>query len=130
MCLREFTPVASHLSYTDHPTAHMTQSVSDRMDRKERAVELTDGERHQLLEVRRRRVTLDCLTNRSAAVPLRELAEDVADRSAAVDADDDGAVERIAVSLHHVHLPKIADAGIVDYDPEANRVDPDRGGAD
>lgn len=31
-------------------------------------------------------------------------------------------VERVETMLHHVHLPKMADAGILDYDPETGAI--------
>lgn len=30
---------------------------------------------------------------------------------------------RIEVALHHRHLPKMADAGVIDYDPESGTVE-------
>jgi hypothetical protein len=32
------------------------------------------------------------------------------------------ATDRLAVSLRHVHLPQLDDAGIVDYDPDRSQV--------
>lgn len=35
-------------------------------------------------------------------------------------ADDDTDRDRLAIDLHHRHLPKLADAGIIEYDPRSN----------
>lgn len=67
-----------------------------------------------LLRDRRRRAALHVLAARTAPVALADLAAAVAAREAA-DAD------AVAEALHHVHLPKLADAGVVDYD-EADRI--------
>ncbi|WP_327051532.1 DUF7344 domain-containing protein [Halomicrococcus gelatinilyticus] len=48
-----------------------------------------------------------------------ELAEYVADRRIESDRYD---VDRIATRLHHASLPKLADAGVVEYDPQATTV--------
>jgi hypothetical protein len=70
-----------------------------------------------------RRRVLRTLRETDGAMALGELA-------AAADARDEGVPaeeismdrrERTAVSLHHCHLPKLADAGVVEYDPVANR---------
>lgn len=37
-------------------------------------------------------------------------------------ADEQSVRERTAASLHHVHLPKLDDCGLVEYDPESCRV--------
>jgi hypothetical protein len=64
----------------------------------------------------RRRHVVDCLRGRDST-SLTALADDVAarERRAEVDANPDA--ETVAVSLYHVHVPKLADAGLVVYDP-------------
>jgi DNA-binding transcriptional ArsR family regulator len=47
-----------------------------------------------------------------------ELIEHVADDSAGESTDK----ERLAVSLYHTHLPKLADANVVEYDPRSEVV--------
>jgi DNA-binding transcriptional ArsR family regulator len=47
-----------------------------------------------------------------------ELIEHVADDSAGGSTDK----ERVAVGLHHSHLPKLADASLVEYDPRSEVV--------
>lgn len=66
-----------------------------------------------LLATERRRHALYCLRDADDPVPLLELADRVAEREAGSPADDR---ERIAVSLGQVHLPKLDDAGVVDFD--------------
>ncbi|WP_327053882.1 DUF7344 domain-containing protein [Halomicrococcus gelatinilyticus] len=63
----------------------------------------------------RRRILLAVLHERSPPLSSAELAEAVAAREAD-DAPRD-LVERVQVSLHHAHLPKLSDAGLVSYDP-------------
>ncbi|GAA0669915.1 ArsR family transcriptional regulator [Natronoarchaeum mannanilyticum] len=50
-------------------------------------------------------------------LPLEEVSERVASR------DHDGAdPQTVRVELHHVHLPKLDDAGLLEYDHELNTV--------
>lgn len=65
-----------------------------------------------------RRVTLTSLTRNGGVMQRRRLAVEV---SVMVHGDDDD-VERVLQQLHHVHLPKLADAGIVSYDVDEKRV--------
>jgi len=55
-------------------------------------------------------------------VDLPELATQVVAMEADVDPDAVTETERArtASKLHHVHLPRLADAGFVEYDPDAN----------
>jgi len=84
-----------------------------------------------LLTDSRRRYAVAVLAERDAPVALRDLAAAVA--SAEREASQDGApsdrVDEIATALHHVHAPMLDDAGVVDYDAEANVVARARTGA-
>lgn len=67
-----------------------------------------------------RRLVLSALRNADAALSLTDLAAVVA----AVTADsDDGAdrIERAAAMLYHRDLPKLADAGLVEWDRSSKR---------
>ena len=88
-----------------------------------------------LLRDRRRRYALAALADREPPVSLSELAAAVATREAsdadrpsddtagaARDATTTVAADDVAQALHHVHLPKLADAGVVDYDAAENTV--------
>ncbi|WP_254767576.1 DUF7344 domain-containing protein [Salinilacihabitans rarus] len=98
------------------PSNDTTGADPDRID-------LTASTRYHLLAAERRRLTLDVLEGNTAPVDLDELAAGIAAREDGIDADE-SAVERVAIDLHHVHLPKMDDLGIVDYDPASGRVDP------
>lgn len=78
-----------------------------------------------LLADERRRAALSVLADRGEPVDLSELAREV------VDLTEDGlagpspdAVDRMRVALHHQHLPKIADAGLIAYDIDRKAVYP------
>jgi len=83
------------------------------------AAELTRPERCELLADERRRAVLDSLDGQST-VELEPLARSVAASGDGVVTDD--AVERLKRMLHHVHLPKMDDVGVVDYDPDESLV--------
>ena len=81
----------------------------------------TESEYHDLLTAERRRLLLDVLLERPPPVDLETVAEGIAERE-----DDsriyDDTVEAISVALHHVHLPKFVDAGVLEYDTSTNRI--------
>lgn len=72
---------------------------------------LANGQRRQILAY------LDGIDDDVAA--FSELIEHVADDSAGESAD---ARERVAMNLHHNHLPKLSTAGIVEYDARSETV--------
>lgn len=78
-----------------------------------------------LLGNARRRFVLRYLQLRDAPVPIEELAEAVA-RWECDDLDEVTPHRKdcIRASLHHVHLPKLADAGLVRYDRAGDRTWP------
>ena len=85
--------------------------------------ELTESEYHELLSVDRRRITLDILAGSTAPVDLKGLAAAVAEHESDLGVPDEATVERVAISLHHTHLPKMAHLGVIDYDPNTSRVE-------
>jgi hypothetical protein len=94
----------------------MSQSSQSEIDHE--ALELDESDRHLLLAVERRRVTLDVLTNEFVPISLDDLAVAVAKREVNGSVATDESVERVAISLHHNHLPKLVDYGVVEYDPD------------
>lgn len=72
-----------------------------------------------VLSARYRRYVLYYLGQQVGAVTVPELAGQLARWE---DATEPGWVERIATGLHHSHLPKLAAADAVRYDPESETV--------
>lgn len=71
-----------------------------------------------LLSHSRRRLALYSLVRTVGALELDDLAERIAIAESDRESDD-----RIATSLAHVHLPKLAEAGVVGYDPDNRTVE-------
>lgn len=86
---------------------------------------LTTSERHELLAAERRRITLEVLAGRTNPLDLQELATEVATREDGVEAGDQEDMKRLVLTLHHTHLPRMAELGVLEYDPDSRRIDPD-----
>ncbi|QLH79704.1 hypothetical protein HZS55_21465 [Halosimplex rubrum] len=101
----------------------MSQTTTHTTDDGRTVIDLDADKRYDLLAAERRRTVLAVLTERGGATPtgLDELVTAVAAREG--DEASAEAAERLAVSLHHVHLPRMDDLGVLDYDPGANRVE-------
>lgn len=84
--------------------------------------ELTETERYDLLSDGRRRAVLAALERLEGPVQLRELAEEITTRDD-LGALDGETVSQVEITLHHNHLPRMADVGVLDYDHESNRID-------
>lgn len=69
----------------------------------------------------RRRQVLACLSEQHPRV-LPDLAADVAAREQSTADVASATVDRVRVSLYHVHLPTLADAGLVRYDRDEGSV--------
>jgi len=70
----------------------------------------------------RRRTALSVLADATLPIDARTVARRVADREATGDVTTDH-IEKIHVSLHHIHLPALADVGLAAYDAERGIVD-------
>ncbi len=66
-------------------------------------------------------MTIDVLTGRDGPVELADLAAGIAARENGIDDTDGKTVASVALALHHVHLPRMDDWGLIDYDPAENR---------
>lgn len=77
---------------------------------------------HRLLANERRRYILAYLVRRPAdVVPVEDVVEFVAEREEPKPGPGTPR-DRIATDVHHVHVPKLADAGVVRFDPVAGTV--------
>lgn len=79
---------------------------------------------YSLLSNRCRRRAIEALSNRGPPIALADLANAVATRESDTDADgvSEKTVDEIAALLHHAHLPKLADANVIEYASERNVV--------
>ncbi|WP_232686894.1 DUF7344 domain-containing protein [Halobacterium zhouii] len=87
-------------------------------------VDLSDTERYRLLSAKRRRIVCGVLADADGPVRFERLAEAVATREAAPDGREEA--DDVAVALHHVHLPRLAEVGVIEYDPETKQVGTDQ----
>ena len=65
---------------------------------------------------RRRRVLYSLVDGEESVVECSQLVRRLADGPATIGASDDSSEAAVARDLHHVHLPRLEDAGIVEYD--------------
>lgn len=77
---------------------------------------------HRVLASQRRCVVLDVFGDREPPIGLDELAAAVADREREIDGERRDQ-DQVQVTLYHHHLPKMADLGLVEFDPESMRVE-------
>jgi len=69
----------------------------------------------ELLAKNRRQLILSYLTQAVGAVPISDLADQIALWEGEHTREQ---YERVCTSLVHVHLPKLADVGVIEYDRE------------
>lgn len=70
----------------------------------------------------RRRQALRVLCESDAPLALADLAREVAAREESGTEASDEAIERVQISLYHVHLPKLEESGVVEFDPSQRTV--------
>ncbi|PSQ46396.1 hypothetical protein BRD15_09155 [Halobacteriales archaeon SW_6_65_15] len=77
-----------------------------------------------LLRNPRRRALVSALAARTPPVSVIELATAVAarEREIAPEEMSPGSADSVAATLHHLHLPKLADGDLLTYDPEEKAV--------
>jgi len=91
----------------------MTQSGSDR----ETGGRSFSNSIEALASHRRRRVLYYLLDTDDGLVPTDDLVDHVLEHDPKADDRDE-----ITLSLHHVHLPKLSDAGLIEYDTQGGTV--------
>lgn len=71
----------------------------------------------------RRRYVLHRLHNAGQPLALADVAEDVAEMEVETQSElDDEFVKNVYMSLYHAHIPKLADADLVEYHQERDEV--------
>ena len=122
--------VHCHLPKLDEAGVVEYDVDEQRIDGTDRVTDPTpaDTEFREVLTHERQRAVLSILDDESAdsTYTLSELADSVAERERHVDAGqtDTEVRARIEGSLHHKHLPKLADAELLVYDAEDGTVEP------
>jgi hypothetical protein len=83
----------------------------------------SSGGRESVLTNRRRELVLSQLQTHET-MSLRDLAEQIAvtDQQTDINSLCEEAIEEVEVALHHVHAPKLAEAGYVEYDTRTQLV--------
>ena len=102
-------------------TGHSPKAgVAERGDPDEQSFDVV----FDLLANQRRRYVLRCLQKFEDRMALTDVADEIARWENETNHTDtsEEEVERVATSLYHVHIPKLADADIVEYDQEQNVV--------
>jgi|AntRauMinimDraft_4_1070384.scaffolds.fasta_scaffold00292_6 hypothetical protein len=100
----------------------MSRNTAESTNQQVRKVNLTESERHTLLSSERRRRVLDILEEQTTPVQFTDLATEVAKQEPGLDAEDSETVERVKISLHHTHLPKMDGLGVLTYDPDSHHI--------
>jgi len=88
---------------------------------KAKSTALSTSEQHELLATEERREVLESLDDRQLPIDLEELACVVEGASQPEDAAGEN-TESVKIELHHMHLPKMAEMDVIDYDADANQV--------
>lgn len=83
---------------------------------------LSPSEWH-LLADDRRRLTIALLADRTNPMSLEDLAKEIATNEHGTLPNGAG-IEQVSTSLHHIHLPKLDEAGVLTYDPDTHRIVP------
>lgn len=100
----------------------MKQNFSTLTSDRDRTLELSESEYHRLLSDERRRTTLAILETERTPIDLPDLAKAVATREVDTGSSESERVERVTTALHHNHLPKMDQLGVIDYDPSTKRI--------
>jgi len=80
---------------------------------------LGQDEAYELLSNARRRFVISYLRSQDGRVPLNELSQSLAAWENDIPVDETGdQIKRIYVSLYQTHLPKLEEAGLIEYDRE------------
>lgn len=101
----------------------MSTIADDSTDDEGEHSRMSESARHRILSNERRRTALAVLENRSTPIELETMAAEIANLNRDTATVGEEAVDRLAIVLHHNHLPMLADFGVIAYDPEEKRVE-------
>ena len=102
---------------------NMIQNTTELANEYPHIRKLSESQRHSLLAADRRRVILDVLAERTTPIGLEDLAAAVAARQSDSEAPAKKTVARTSISLHHNHLPKMDDLGVIEYRADSKRIE-------
>ena len=97
----------------------MSLTTNEPTDEMSFNLKMAESDRHRLLSSERRWVTLALLNGEDAPLGLEELAANVAKVE---NLDDEMGHKQVMISLHHIHLPMMAEMGVLEYDSEAKLI--------
>lgn len=78
-------------------------------------LDLDEETRHEMLRSKRRRQILDVLSGHEPPVTTDTVARGIT-------ATNGDSYPRLRIELHHVHLPKLDEVGVIDYQPGTKRI--------
>ena len=100
----------------------MSQTIPEPPTVRSRIADLTKAEQHSLFISERRCILCGIFAEQTAEISFDELVSKVARRDQEIDSDIPEQVERVAITLHHTHLPKLEEFGIIAYNIETDQV--------
>lgn len=88
------------------------------------ALDIDDDTLYEVLSDSRRRFVLACLDEYATPMALSDIADELAVREhgAPITEIEAEEVKSVYVSLYHVHVPKMEDAGLIEYSQEQDAV--------
>lgn len=93
-------------------------------DQSRKTDDITVDALFDVLSIERRRIVLEYLLRQDGPVAVEELVDHIVAKSQSLDdTQSDDLRSQVSLSLHHVHLPKMADAGMAEYDRDRGLVE-------
>ena len=80
----------------------------------------------ELLSHQRRRAILDLLLTHDRPLTLTDLRNEVVEKEQGTEITEipSKQVQQVHLSFHHVHIPKLEESGVINYDSSRNLVEP------
>ncbi|WP_449289388.1 DUF7344 domain-containing protein [Natrinema versiforme] len=79
-----------------------------------------------MLSHQRRRAVLDLLLTHDQLLTVSDIRNEIIEKEQDTEITEipSEQVKQVHISLHHVHIPKLAEEGVISYDPNRNLVEP------